>query len=121
MTTRAKAGVYKPKVHITSKDPLTVEKALSKLEWHNAMAAKLLALKNNRTWSLVELPKGRKARGCRWVFKLKENLDGTIDKYKARLVAKGFRQQYGFDFTETFSLVVRPTTIRVILTIALSR
>lgn len=111
MVTRAKAGVYKPKVYITSKEPLTVEEALSKPEWHDAMAAELLALKNNRTWSLVKLPEGRKAIGCRWVFKLKEKSDGTIDKYKVRLVAKGFHQQYGFDFRKTFSPVVRPTTI----------
>lgn len=67
------------------------------------------------------LPKDKKAIGCKWVFKLKENPDGTINKHKARLVAKGFLQQYGFDFTETFSPVVKPTTIRVIITIALSR
>lgn len=58
--------------------------------------------------------------GCKWVFRLKRNPDGCISKYKARLVAKGFHQRPGLDFHDTFSPVVKPTTIRVILSIALS-
>ncbi|MCI81567.1 retrovirus-related pol polyprotein from transposon TNT 1-94, partial [Trifolium medium] len=59
-----------------------------------------------------------KAIGCKWIFRIKENPDGTIKKYKARLVAKGFLQTPGVDFTETFSLVIKPVTIRIILTLA---
>lgn len=55
------------------------------------------------------------------MFKVKENPDGTINKYKVRLVAKGFHQVAGFNFTETFSPVIKPTTIRVILTLALTK
>ena len=72
-------------------------------------------------WSLVDLPTSRKVIGCKWVFRVKENPDGSINKYKARLVAKGFHQTTCFDYIETFSLVVKPTTIRVVITIALSR
>lgn len=78
------------------------------------------ALQRNNTWSLVDLPSGRKAIGCKWVFKMKENPDGSINKYKAKLVAKGFHQTIGFDYIETFSPVLNSTTIRVILTVALA-
>ena len=55
----------------------------------------------------------------KWVFKLKHNSDGSINRYKARLVAKGFHQQYGVDFEETFSLVIKPPTVRIILSFAI--
>lgn len=58
--------------------------------------------------------------GCKWVFCIKRHPDGSISKYKARLVAKGFHQRPGIDFQNTFSLVVKPTTIRLILTLVLS-
>ena len=62
----------------------------------------------------------KKVVGNKWVFKVKRNFDGIVLKYKAKLVAKGFLQRVGFNFNETFSLVVKPTTIRVVITLALS-
>ena len=56
--------------------------------------------------------------GCKWVFKLKHNSDGSISRYRARLVAKGFHQHYGVDFEETFSLVIKPPIVRIILSLA---
>jgi histone deacetylase 1/2 len=84
------------------------------------MKSEYKALMDNNTWSLVPLPPHRKAIGCKWIFRIKENPDGTINKYKARLVAKGFLQSPGFDFTETFSPVIKPVTIRIILTLAVT-
>ncbi|RVW50500.1 Retrovirus-related Pol polyprotein from transposon TNT 1-94 [Vitis vinifera] len=122
MITRAKSGIVKPKIFIAAvREPSSVSAALQQDEWKKAMVAEYDALQRNNTWSLVPLPAGRQAIGCKWVYKTKENPYGTIQKYKTRLVAKGFHQQAGFDFTETFSPVVKPSTIRVVFTIALSR
>lgn len=120
MITRSKTGSLKPKKFLTHSEPRTVKQALAHPDWLAAMQAEYNALLSNNTWTLVELPSNRKAIGCKWVYHIKENYDGFINKYKARLVAKGFHQQYGFDFTETFSPVVKPVTIRIILTLALT-
>ena len=74
----------------------------------------------NGTWSLVAPPAGANIVGCRWIYKIKKNADGTIERYKARLVAKGFHQQEGIDFTETFSPVIKHATIRLVISIAVS-
>nr|KYP36808.1 Retrovirus-related Pol polyprotein from transposon TNT 1-94 [Cajanus cajan] len=84
------------------------------------MQSEYTALMNNNTWSLVDLPPHRHTVGCKWVFSIKENVDGSINRYKARLVAKGFHQQQGLDFTETFSPVIKLVTIRIILTLAIT-
>ena len=89
-------------------------------EWRTAMEAEFNALLKNNTWSLVPPSRARNIVGCKWVFRIKRGADGTIERYKARLVAKGFHQQAGIDFSETFSPVVKPTTIRVVLSLAIS-
>ncbi|RVW87716.1 Retrovirus-related Pol polyprotein from transposon TNT 1-94 [Vitis vinifera] len=120
MITRSKNGIFKPKAYLISTTPISVPEALQLSHWKQAMTDEYLALLRNNTWDLVPPPTDRKLIGCKWVFKVKENPDGTINKYKARLVAKGFHQIAGFDFNETFSPVVKPTTIRIVLTIALN-
>ncbi|XP_038904288.1 uncharacterized mitochondrial protein AtMg00820-like [Benincasa hispida] len=79
------------------------------------------ALIRNNTWSLTPLPQDRKVIGSKWVFKLKQTPSGEIARYKARLVAQGFNQDYSIDYFETFSPVVKPTTILLVLSIALSQ
>ncbi|RVX13063.1 Retrovirus-related Pol polyprotein from transposon RE1 [Vitis vinifera] len=71
--------------------------------------------------SLVPPPSNHQVVGCKWVFKVKYNSDGSANRYKARLVAKGFHQVPSFDFHDTFSLVIKPTTIRVVLSLIISR
>jgi hypothetical protein len=82
------------------------------------MTAEYNALISNGTWTLCPRPFHKHVIRNKWVYKLKQKSDGTIDRYKARLVAKGFEQQDGIDYTETFSLVIKPATIRLILALA---
>ena len=78
------------------------------------------ALLQNNTWTLTSLPSNANLVGCKWVFKRKFKANGTPQRYKARLVAKGFHQREGHNFSDTFSLVIKQTTICIVLTIALS-
>jgi hypothetical protein len=71
-------------------------------KWYEAAAVKMQAHLDNGTWELVKLPAGRKAIGSKWVFKIKHNTNGSIERYKACLIAQGFSQRPSIDFTETF-------------------
>ncbi|XP_040956008.1 uncharacterized protein [Gossypium hirsutum] len=99
-------------------EPVTIEEAFASKEWTLAAQQECDALLKNNTWNLVLLPANRRAVGCKWVLKLKRHSDGTIARYKGRLVVKGYLQETCIDFQETFSLVVKRTTIRVVLTLA---
>lgn len=124
MQTRAKSGIVKPKLNptllLTHLEPTSVGQALAAPHWYQAMKEEYQALMRNQTWTLVKPSESRKPIGCKWVFRVKENSDGSLNKYKARLVAKGFHQQAGSDFTEAFSPVVKPVTVRIVLTLAVT-
>jgi len=85
------------------------------------MEAEFEALKSNRTWWLVDRPLGVNVVTGKWVFWHKLNPDGTLERYKERWVVCGFTQREGVDFGETFTIVVKPATIRTVLAIAASR
>jgi len=86
-------------------------------QWLRAVNEEMTSLTENETWNLVKLPPGRKALENRWVFKIKRNLDGDIDRYKARLVIKGCSQRKGLDYHDTYAPVARLTTVRTLLSI----
>ena len=102
-------------------EPHTYQQAIQDANWRQAINAELLALENNKTWVLTTLPVGKKPIGCKWVFKVKYKPDGTIERYKARLVAKGYTQTNGIDYLETFSPVVKMTTVRMLLSLAAAK
>jgi len=82
------------------------------------MKAKVEALEFNHTWTIVDVPPNVKPIGCKWVYKIKRHLDGSVERYKARLVAKGFAQTKGVNYFKTFSPVVKMATVRVVLALA---
>lgn len=125
---RSKSNIFKPKqlYQTTTTHPLPeaikptcVTQALKNVAWRTAMSDELTALFCNGSWKLVPLSGSQNVVSCKWVFRIKWNLDGILSKYKAHLVAKGFHQWLGVDFHETFSHVVKPVTIRIILNLAL--
>jgi hypothetical protein len=99
-------------------EPATADEALKNKDWRAAMVDELESIKENKTWSLVNLPRGQKAIGLKWVFKLKHDEHGDIVKHKARLVAKGYVQRQGVDFEEVFASVARMESVRVLLILA---
>ena len=128
MTTRSQHGIVKPNpkyalaVDMSSTiphEPKTIKTALSYPGWKTAMLEELVALHQNETWRLVPRTPNMHVIGSKWVFKTKLRPNGTLDRLKALLVAKGYHQINELDYTETFSPVIRPGTIRLILTVAL--
>ncbi|WJZ81428.1 hypothetical protein VitviT2T_001271 [Vitis vinifera] len=103
----------------SSRDPTTFQEALhsqEKSRWMGVMVEEIQSLHKNQTWNLVELPKGKRAIGCKWVYKKKEAvLEKEGEKFKTHLVAKGYSQRKGVDYDEIFSLVVKHTSIRTVL------
>ncbi|GAA0143947.1 transmembrane signal receptor [Lithospermum erythrorhizon] len=127
MVTRAKTGSLKPKSILSlsallpSSDPHYVPSCYTDASrfshWRKAMADEYTTLMQNNTWELVPYTSTTNLIGCKWVYRVKLNLDNSISRYKARLVAQGFKQQHGLDFDQTFSPVVKPASIRTVLTI----
>ncbi|PKU88027.1 Retrovirus-related Pol polyprotein from transposon TNT 1-94 [Dendrobium catenatum] len=129
MLTRSKIGSLKPTVRLNlihhhqatnnPADPTTYAEANKSVEWRQAMAAEFLALQQQGTWDLVQPPSDATVLGCKWTYRTKLHSDGSVAKHKARLVAQGNHQEYGLDYTETFSPVAKLPTIRILLAIAL--
>ncbi|CAL2253949.1 unnamed protein product [Prunus armeniaca] len=97
--------------------PNSVTEALEDSKWKEAMNEEMRALQKNGTWELVSLPHGKKTVGCRWIYTVKLKANESIEKHKTRLVAKGYTQRYRID-QETFALVAKIKTIRVLLSLA---
>ncbi|CAL2225420.1 unnamed protein product [Prunus armeniaca] len=98
--------------------PTKVSEALKDPKWVQAIKEEMKALEKNQTWTLETIPRGKKTIRCRWVFTIKHNADGSIERYKARLVAKGYTQTYGINYEETFAPVAKLNTVRVLLSLA---
>ena len=89
--------------------------------WVAAMKEELIMIEKNETWQLVDRPRHRKVIEVKWIFKIKLNVDGNINKNKARLVVKGSSQEPSIDYHDTFSPVSRMNIIKLLLMLAAQR
>ncbi|GKB75803.1 retrovirus-related pol polyprotein from transposon TNT 1-94, partial [Tanacetum coccineum] len=92
------------------REPVTYSQAVKDKRWCDAMDNELQALERNGTWTIENLPKDKKALGCKWVYKIKRKSDGTVERFKARLVILGNHQVAGIDYNETFAQVAKMVT-----------
>ncbi|GKF43332.1 ribonuclease H-like domain-containing protein, partial [Tanacetum coccineum] len=99
-------------------EPNPYYEAIKNTKCIEAMDNEIEALNRNNTWTICDLPKGRKPVESKWLFKNNYKSTGEIERYKARLVVKGFSQREGFDYVETFSPVVKMSTVRCMLNVA---
>lgn len=96
---------------VVNDEPYYFVDAAKEKVWKDACDDEIASIVKNNTWELVDLPPGAKAIRLKWIFKIKRNSDGTINKHKSRLVAKGYIQRHGIDYEEVFAPVARIETI----------
>jgi hypothetical protein len=102
----------------TAEEPASVGEAEQDPCWRKAMLEEMSSIEDSNTWELTNLPRGHKAIGLKWVFKVKRDENGKIVKYKARIVAKGYVQRQGVDFEEVYAPVARIESVRLVLALA---
>lgn len=119
--TTALEFAFNTRVTSATDEPSTFSEAMRRPDadlWYKAATDEIQSHLENGTWTLATLPKDQKAIGCKWVFKVKRNPDGSVERYKARLVAKGFSQRPGLEYDETFASTLKWSTLRIIFAIA---
>jgi hypothetical protein len=124
-------GIPKPKIYkdgivryanlTSSTEPYNVQEALSNPQWKATMDDEYAALIRNKTWRLVPPQPDWNVIDYKWVYKIKHKIDGPIERHKVRLVVKGFKQRLDIDYDDTFSYVIKPATILMVLSLAVSQ
>lgn len=103
------------------REPMTYSQAVKNKRWCDAMDNELQALERNGTWTIEDLPKDKKALGCKWVYKIKRKSDETVERFKERIVILGNHQIAGIDYNETFAPVAKMVTVKVFLAVATAK
>ncbi|KAI0998485.1 hypothetical protein K3495_g9711 [Podosphaera aphanis] len=104
-----------------NKEPKSIEEAFQQTDenrWREAIDKELLSLDQNHTWDVTDRHLKRNVVGSKWVFKIKRNADGSMERLKVRIVAQSFSQIPGHDFDETFAPVARYDSLRILLRIS---
>ena len=99
-------------------EPSSFEEAVEEPAWVDAMVEEYDSIVRNNAWEIVLRPEGKSVVGSRWIYKVKQAADGSVEKHKARFVARGFSLIEGIDYEETFALVARYSSIRMILALS---
>ena len=99
-------------------EPSSFEEAVEDPAWVDAMVEEYDSIVRNSAWEIVPRPEGKSVVGSRWIYKLKQAVDGSVEKYKARFVTRGFSQTEGINYEETFAPVRRYSSIRTILSLS---
>ena len=95
-------------------EPTSFEDVVGDVKWNKAMNEEMDALDMNNKWDLALLQEGMNVIGCKWVYKVKYNLNGTLSRYKAILVEKGYAHTYDIDYEETFNPITKMSTFHTI-------
>jgi hypothetical protein len=119
--TRDEVGFQYAYCYHIDDDPRTYKEAMESRDvafWKEAINDEMDSIIGNDTWILTDLPRGCKPLGCKWIFKRKMKIDGSVERYKARLVIQGFRQKKDIDYFDTYAPVARISTIRLLIALA---
>jgi hypothetical protein len=124
-------GIQRPKIYsdgtvryailTSSTAPYNVQEALANPRCKAVMDDEYDALMKNKTWRLVPPQPGHNAIDCKWVYKIKHKVNGSVERHQYRLVAKEFKQHLGIDYDDMFSYVVKSATIRLVISLAVSQ
>ena len=98
--------------------PYSFQEAVQEPAWVDAMVEESNSIVRNSSWEIVPRSVGKLVVGSRWIYKVKQAIDGSVEKYKARFFARGFSRIKGIDYEETFSLFTRYSSIRAILALS---
>ena len=99
-------------------EPMNFDEVVTDKRLRQAMEEEIQSIEKNYTWELTTLPKDNRAIGVKWVYKMKKNAHGEVERHKEILVAKVYKQGHGVDYEEVFALVARMGTIRLLISLA---